>query len=296
MLKRTITAMALAGAMTLGAQAAHAVTLGLGGNFSVDEACGTAGAGSPCSETGGLVTNIDALGISYVSRVFQESDGVIDGNDAFREVGHFTINSFRDDSGNTIKNLNNDYKLYGTFEGVGTASLVPSGLGPIITADFTSFQFQIFSDDLNDTTLAFDAVSENLDIAALGAGDRADDQLVATATLLVADETILLTGLASGTFEVVLSDFGLSLFGEDVFVDPDPFYELINITPGVTALTEILGTTIGDGSQPFFLQIQGAGDAFFPVPEPGTLGIFGVGLLGLGLAAARRRRRETAAA
>ena len=156
------------------------------------------------------------------------------------------------------------YNLYFLFEASGNVA------GNTFTGATGSFSLYI--DPSQDSTFAFSG----------GGGDPVtvtdaanDDYLIATATTI--ESLIGLVG-DPGAFDFVWSDFTLTAAGELYFIDPDPFHVRIvvdgdfdefPIAPGDIRLT-------GDVSAVF-------------VPEPGTLAIFGLGMLGLGLA----RRRQS---
>jgi hypothetical protein len=265
---------------------AHA---GIGENFSIDQSCDSS---DLCSESGGTITDIDKINFNYQALVEQEVTGgiALDGDDIFFEVAFITWSSYIDDAGLQIAPtfLNNDYKVYGIVSASGTAELV----GGAIIVDFTSFSISFFMDDDINTTLALPAdvapgtTADTQDIGGVILGNDGDDTLLATATLLIDDQARIFAGLASGDFEVILSDLGLATLGLDFLTDPVPFYNIMNIAGLTTQVT----FNLGDPSIAFIAQLDGSGDIFFSVPEPSTLALFGFGLIAFGLVAARRRR------
>jgi hypothetical protein len=254
-----------------------------GDNFSVDQSCGASG---DCSEVGGTLTNVDRVNFGYSAVIDQSNDGsgpggALDG-DSFVEKGFATWTGYLNDANNNVpgSSLNFDYQVYMIFTATGTASFD----GTEITALFDTFTVEVYVSDETDTNLVLPATTAG-DVT--NTGSSADDQLIATANLLSAGEAHLFGGLANGDFEIIVSDFGLELFGESFLTDPSPFYEIMNFA-GVTTI--VSGAT---PFAPFTATAQGSGDLYFTVPEPGTLGLLGGGLLG---AAALLRRRKAAKA
>lgn len=288
---RFLTGFMAAGAVGLSlAFTAPAGAESFGENFSVDQTCGGSGF---CSEVGGQLTNVDRVNFGYSAVIDQSNDGsnggFLDG-DAFVEKGFATWTGYLDDSNNNVpgSSLNFDYQVYMVFTATGTAAVQ----GNEIFATFNTFTIDIWMSDETNTALTLPAntsgdVLNGGQAIGSGLGVNADDRLLATATLLAAGEAHLFGGLANGDFEVIVSDLGLELFGESFLNDPSPFYTIMNFA-GVTTIVN--GAVI---NQPFTATASGSGDLYFTVPEPGTLGLLGGGLLG---AAAFLRRRKAAKA
>jgi hypothetical protein len=107
------------------------------------------------------------------------------------------------------------------------------------------------------------------------------DTLIASTTTLVAGDGNFATGLASGNFEIVFGDVSLTPAGEAFFIAPRPFYLTLDVNGNFTE----------NPLDPQSRTVSGSANAFFvPVPEPGSLALLGVGLLGV--AASGRRQRK----
>jgi hypothetical protein len=177
---------------------------------------------------------------------------------------------------------NNQYNLYALYQGTGTFNTTASGT----VFNFTpGGNLSLFSDALSNTQ--FGQPSNG----ALGytTSNNADDVLIATGTPTSGEGRLdpsLSTcgpsnGINCGSFGAS-STFNLTAAGSEYFVAPNPFYnisfqsgQLNNFTPS--------GTQVINGS----LDVIFGGSS--EVPEPATVAMVGLGLLGLGLS---RRRKQ----
>lgn len=280
MLKRTITAIALAGAMTLGAQSAQAVALD-GWNLNLSVAEGINGL-TGLSD----ITNIDQFTITGESTVVQNFANFSPVGQSFVDSGFLQFTTFNTESSALQipidPSLGNAQALYLSF----------SNLTGVFNAD---------------GSITFDAGAGTIDLIL----DQDGDLNPATNGTSIAQYQIVdpsggsdvdfFGGLnPTGTIDVTLEQIGgiPGLFTDQNGNDLDlPFvFQLVNVNAQQENPPVLNLDGNGDGTA-IVDPISNSGQFNISiVPEPGTLGIFGVGLLGLGIAAARRRRREAAAA
>ncbi|MDH5190529.1 MAG: flocculation-associated PEP-CTERM protein PepA [Gammaproteobacteria bacterium] len=184
--------------------------------------------------------------------------------------------------------LNDTYKMYAVFNGGGTVS--PS-LGGGINVSFTSFSMQIWVDTNANTTLSFGDVG-GVDNDGLGDalvfGNTADDIMVGATVPggVMYGEAHVFPGLAAGDFDVLVeidpTDINAAGNGDDFFQSPLFMGMNFGDFNGVN--------TVLEGFSPFSFvdgKITGSGNLSF-VPEPTTLALLGLGLVGLSVSGRRK--------
>jgi len=109
-------------------------------------------------------------------------------------------------------------------------------------------------------------------------GGNGDDQVLANASLIFGQGTLNTQVAAEGFFSLLFND-SLTTLGRNYFIFPNPFYMQAKLNGVFDPFTPVGGSQI----------IHGSGNLFFQTPEPATLTLLGLGLLGA--AGTRRRRR-----
>ena len=163
--------------------------------------------------------------------------------------------------------LNTSYAMYAIFTATGTVTP-----GPFTTFTPTSASFDLYIDADQDTTKTLPATGAGT----VSRGNTGDDYLIASASNLTSGFGILVPGIG-GFFDLVFDDFTLTAAGSTYFIEPDPFYIRVNVDGDFDSFTPV-------GNQ----VVNGDISAVFAVPEPSTIALLGIGLVGLGY---RLRRR-----
>ena len=188
--------------------------------------------------------------------------------------------------------LGSDYGLYATYKASGT--FFRDGVETIFQFTPGTGSFKLFLDQNNDST-SINRVKQFTNPTS-GTGDfgfvanQVDDDIVLANGKALAGEGNLdptLGTCKSGTGPINCGSFGsttsfnLTAAGMNFFIDPRPFY---NLSFQAGQLNNFSPT----GTQ----TINGSLDVVFGVPEPTSLGLLGLGLLGLGAAANRRKQAK----
>lgn len=212
----------------------------------------------------------------------------------YSSVGYITYGQFMNLSspvpvGTTRLGL--DYGLFATF----TQSFTCSGaLAVGVTCGVDTISLNLYADPWNNAGSLADVFTPAKIVAGVGvapvvtmngSGSGVDD--------LLASASIVYTGLAGidslgGAFENVTTDISLTPDGSAYFTSPVPFFNLAfsnfnNTSQGITCYPSCSG--------PSYVAIvnENGGTDFNRIPEPETLALMGLGLLGMGLS--RRARK-----
>jgi hypothetical protein len=211
---------------------------------------------------GGEVITADKLNGGYKEIINFDGDGNFTAT-AFASMNQLFGNEGGDNLGSASV-IGANYSLYATFSASGSVQ-TPGVDGSISSLSADNGSFQLYIDPDRDTTAA------DADLSLSG---TADDMLLGESVNL-GQNVGLLYGFG-GVFDFMFSDFELTEMGDSYFVSPAPFYMYVNVDGD-------FDTFPLEGEQ----RLTGDVSAVF-VPEPSTLAVLGLGLLGLGATSRRK--------
>ncbi|SCX05021.1 PEP-CTERM protein-sorting domain-containing protein [Nitrosomonas eutropha] len=185
-----------------------------------------------------------------------------------------------------ISRITVDYGIYLTFDL--TTSLSSGSFGTTgSTYTLDTLTFTMYADPNLDTAFTQATLTNPASVG----GTIADDFILATGSLITGESAIIQGGVALNSY----TDFLTSPAGQSFFSQPNPFYDLMfnafNNTGDAVAFNYDTATGCLTGECIVAVK-SGVGTFDFQgsvVPEPATLALLGIGLLGFGTSRLRKK-------
>ena len=233
----------------------------------------------------GAIANLvtaDRISFEYHASIVQTiagGDGLAGVGDTFIEQGFLTKAAFGSPTGGSVPSQLNalgpaGYGLYGRFTINGEGDpFATTG----VLATFSALTLTLFVDPNQNTV---HTIGGDVD-------PTSEDFAIANYTLNVGQAHVF-DGLANGDFDTLLN-LTLTAAGQAFFMTPSPFFTLENFGGN----TETFNITSGNTTTGFTALADGGGlELFVAVPEPASIALFGIGLLGLGMSNNRKNKNR----